>query len=54
LGKQPEAHYNLALGCALQGKRDEAIAHLKEALRLKPDYPEAKQQLETLSPPGGR
>jgi tetratricopeptide (TPR) repeat protein len=49
LGQQAEAHYNMALGLALQGKRDEAIAHLKEALRLKPDYPEAKQQLERLS-----
>jgi tetratricopeptide (TPR) repeat protein len=51
LGRQPEAHYNMALGLALQGKRDEAMAHLKEALRLKPDYPEAQRQLESLSGP---
>ena len=49
LGQQAEAHYNMALGLALQGKRDEALAHLKEALRLKPDYSEAKRQLESLS-----
>jgi tetratricopeptide (TPR) repeat protein len=41
----------MALGLALQGKRDEAMAHLKEALRLKPDYPEAQRQLESLSGP---
>jgi tetratricopeptide (TPR) repeat protein len=48
LGQQAEAHYNIALGLALQGKRDEALAHLKEALRLKPDYTEAKRELEKL------
>jgi tetratricopeptide (TPR) repeat protein len=53
LGNQAEAHYNMGLGFALQGKRDEAIAHFREALRLKPDYPEAARQLESLSAPAG-
>lgn len=53
LGNQAEAHYNMGLGFALQGKRDEAIAHFREALRLKPDYAEAARQLENLSVPAG-
>jgi len=31
------------------GRRDDAAAELKEALRLHPDYPEAKRQLEELA-----
>ena len=34
----PEAHCNFARMLAQQGRRDEAVAHLKEALRLRPGY----------------
>jgi len=39
------------LGCLLAkvGRRDEAVAQLQEALRLQPDYPEAKQKLDELN-----
>jgi hypothetical protein len=30
------------------GRRDEAVAHLREALRLKPGYEEARKQLREL------
>jgi tetratricopeptide (TPR) repeat protein len=43
-----EAHYNLAEALLQFGRRDEATAHLTEALRIKPDYSEAKRQLEML------
>jgi hypothetical protein len=33
------------------GHREEAVAHLAEALRLKPDYEYAKQQLRELGAP---
>jgi tetratricopeptide (TPR) repeat protein len=33
---------------AQQGRRDEAVAHLKEALRLKPGYEQARKQLRDL------
>ena len=36
---------------ARQGRRQEAAKHYAEALRLKPDYAEAKRQLETISAP---
>ena len=32
-----QVHYNLALALATQGKREEATAHVAEALRLRPD-----------------
>ena len=44
----PEAHCNLARMLAQQGQRDEAVAHLKEALRLRPGYEQARQQLREL------
>ena len=44
----PEAHFNLALALLRQGKRSDATAHLTEALRLKPDYTEARTQLTSL------
>jgi hypothetical protein len=31
------------------GKRDEAIFHFREALRIKPDYENAKRNLERVS-----
>jgi hypothetical protein len=33
------------------GRREEAISHLAEALRLRPDYEYAKQQLRELGVP---
>jgi len=47
----PEAHFNLGIALARQGRRQEAATHYAEALRLKPDYAEAKRQLETISTP---
>ncbi len=43
-----EAHYNLAEALLQLGRRDEATAHLTEALRIKPGYSEAKRELEML------
>ena len=34
--------------CPLQRKREDAVAELREALRLRPDYPEAQQLLHRL------
>jgi hypothetical protein len=34
------------------GRRQEAVAHLTEALRLNPNYENAKQQLRKLDVPG--
>jgi hypothetical protein len=33
---------------AKQGRRDEAVVHLKEALRLRPEYEQARKQLREL------
>ena len=41
----PEAQFNLGLALLHEGKREDAAAHLAEALRLKPDYAEARRQL---------
>jgi Flp pilus assembly protein TadD len=30
------------------GRREEAVSHLTEAVRLKPDYAQAKEQLRAL------
>jgi hypothetical protein len=35
---------------ATVGRKDEAIAHVKEALRLNPGYAAAKQELQALQP----
>ena len=43
-----EAHVNLASLLLQLGRRDEAVAHLSEALRLKPDDAEVKAQLRQL------
>ena len=42
----------LGVTLARQGHHPEAVAHYREALRLKPDYPEALRQLsnETRAP----
>jgi protein O-mannosyl-transferase len=39
------AHYNLAVGLHRLGQLPEAIAHYKEALRIDPNYPDAKRFL---------
>jgi len=43
-----ETHYNLALALSMTGKIPEAIEEYKAALRLRPDYPEARNNLEHL------
>ena len=40
-----DAHYNLALALAGRGQVDEAIAHYRKALEIKPDYAEAHYNL---------
>jgi tetratricopeptide (TPR) repeat protein len=47
-GNSAEAHFTVGSLLRQMGRRDEAIAHLAEALRLKPDYEYAKQQLREL------
>ncbi len=42
---------NLGMALARLGQRDEAIKSLTEALRLRPDYPEARRALEALEEP---
>jgi Flp pilus assembly protein TadD len=44
-------HYQLGSVLARQRQPDEATWHYNEALRLKPDYPEARRQLQLLSVP---
>ena len=39
------AHNNLAAALSAQGKQDEAIAHLRESLRVRPDYRDARYNL---------
>ena len=41
------AHNNLGSSLPDEGKNEEAIAHYKMAIGLKPDYAEAKKNLET-------
>jgi tetratricopeptide (TPR) repeat protein len=43
-----QGHYNLANALALAGSREEAAAHYREALRLQPDFPDARHNLEQL------
>lgn len=48
LATSPEswlAHYNLAVVLEAQGRRDEAVVHLEEAVRLKPDHAKAHTNL---------
>jgi Flp pilus assembly protein TadD len=47
-GDYREAHSNLALLLLQLGRRDEAVVHLSEALRLKPDDANVKAQLRQL------
>jgi Flp pilus assembly protein TadD len=39
------SHYNLAIALARAGRLDEAITHFSEAVRLKPDFAAARQDL---------
>jgi Flp pilus assembly protein TadD len=45
----PEANFNLGMALLREGKREEARSRLTEALRLKPDYAEARMRLEVLN-----
>ena len=38
-------HNNLGAALLFQGKNEKAIAHLQEALRLKPDFSRAQRNL---------
>jgi Putative Zn-dependent protease, contains TPR repeats len=44
----PQSHYHLALLLLIQGKAEESIIHYKEAIRLKPDWPEPLNDLAWL------
>ena len=47
------AHNNLAANLEVVGRRDEAIAHYRRTLELRPDWSTVRQNLERLegSPP---
>jgi tetratricopeptide (TPR) repeat protein len=45
-----DAHCRLGVLLAGSGRRDAGLAELREALRLRPDYDEARQQLARLDP----
>ncbi len=45
-----ETHYNLGNAYAALGRREEAMAEYRTALRLKPDFLEARQRIESISP----
>ena len=48
----PLGQYNLGCGLAEEGRRDEAVAHSSEALRLKADHEQARRELERLGVKG--
>jgi len=41
-------HFALGSGLASMGRLDDAAFEMKEALRLRPDYPEATNSLESV------
>ena len=43
------AHLNLAVAYAQLGRYGEARTHAEQALRLRPDYPQAQGLLDALS-----
>lgn len=43
------AVYGLALSLEALGRREEAVQHLRRALAIKPDFPEAQARLDTLT-----
>ena len=53
-----EAHYNLGVAVFMSGRPADAVAHIRESIRLAPDDPQARQflsvvlqQLDTSDPP---
>jgi len=47
-------HNDLAYALLQEGRPDEAIAHCRRALDLRPDYPEARRNLEAALAAGPR
>jgi Flp pilus assembly protein TadD len=47
----PLAHANLGIALAKSGRREEAVAHLNQALQLRPNFPEAEAELRALTAP---
>jgi predicted Zn-dependent protease len=45
----PDLHYKLAELYFQMAKEDEAVAELQEALRLNPNYKEARQRLSQIT-----
>ncbi len=45
----PEAHVNLGVALAYQGKADAAISAFREALRICPNLDDARRNLDALS-----
>jgi len=45
----PEGHYNLGMALLRNSRRLEAVKHLNEAIRLKPDYEAAKKQAAAIN-----
>ena len=43
------SHFQLGLALARTGRRAEAKTEIEEALRLRPDYPEARELMEELT-----
>ena len=56
LPNRPEIHFNLGIVLVRLGQIPKAIAEFQEALRLKPDYAEARQSLDDAQkmPPGNQ
>ena len=48
---RPVTHNNLGIAWIMTGEPDSARAHFEAALRLDPDYAEARRNLERLEPP---
>jgi len=44
-----EAHYNLGIALAKQGRSEEATREFSEASRIRPSYQEARQALGELT-----
>lgn len=43
-----EAHNNLGLALRFQGKLDEALDHVRQALGIRPDFPVAQEPFASL------
>jgi tetratricopeptide (TPR) repeat protein len=44
--QSPEAHNNLGIALGSQGRIDEAVAEFEAALRIKPDFVDARRNLD--------